>query len=95
MSKPGISVLDAAASEHRTDGEQSKLIEMLSLTENSVATLKSALENFDSSIYKEFRAIAEHISETKSERPSPLMSNILALSIPFSSVEKCIDKTFI
>jgi len=67
MGKPCISVLSAAASAPSTGEEQSNLIEMLSLTENSVATLKSALENFDDSIYNEFRAIAEQINETKSE----------------------------
>ncbi|MGI9378694.1 MAG: hypothetical protein ACR2OW_03505, partial [Methyloligellaceae bacterium] len=72
MSKPGTSVLSAdihtpADAEKSVETKETSLIDILSMTEDSVASLKSALKHFDGSIYTEFRAIAEQINQTKSE----------------------------
>ncbi len=72
MSKPSTSALSdetrtSATGDKSTGTKETSLIDILSMTEDSVASLKSALKHFDGSIYKEFRAIAEQINQTKTE----------------------------
>lgn len=43
------------------------LVEILSLAETSIGSLKQILDTFDNKIYREFREIAQQISSTKSE----------------------------
>lgn len=53
--------------ENLRDKDDISLVDILSLAEVSVDGLRSTLDTIDSSIYKEFREIAEQISKTKSE----------------------------
>lgn len=49
------------------DKQEVSLVDIVSLAELSVDHLRTSLEEIDSSIYKEFREIADQIAKTKSE----------------------------
>ncbi|MEM7621137.1 MAG: chemotaxis protein [Pseudomonadota bacterium] len=58
---------ESSSSRHVSKNDEISLVEVLSLAETSIGSLKQIIETFDSKIYSEFRAIAEQISSTKAE----------------------------
>ena len=58
-------VREAADGLHEKD--DISLVDVLTLAEASIHSMKSFIDSLDSTIYKEFREIAEYIQKTKSE----------------------------
>ncbi|MHA1165108.1 MAG: protein phosphatase CheZ [Alphaproteobacteria bacterium] len=64
-SKKHAEVLKAADGLSKKD--DISLIDVLSLAETSIHSMKSFIDSLDSEVYKEFRQIAEYIQNTKTE----------------------------
>lgn len=69
------------------DKQDISLIDILSLAEVSVDSLRSTLDTIDSSIYREFREIASQISRTKSELGQLSTSDLRHERIPQAGLE--------
>ncbi len=63
------------------------LIDVLSLAETSIHSMKSFIDSLDSKIYSEFREIAEYIQNTKSEIGHLQANDLQSKHIPEAGME--------
>ena len=66
MAAPKHAAIRKAANNLRKKGDIS-LVDVLTLAEASIHSMKTFIDSLDSSIYKEFREIADYIQKTKQE----------------------------
>ena len=63
------------------------LIDVLSLAETSIRSMKSFIDSLDSAVYQEFRDIAKYIQNTKTEIGHLQANNMRAKHIPKAGLE--------
>lgn len=81
MSPPKHAEVRAAADGFRKKDDIS-LVDVLTLAEASIRSMKSFIDSLDSSIYREFREIAEYIQNTKREIGNLQANDLRSKHIP-------------